>query len=258
MSDSRPYDELINIVATLRSPGGCLWDIAQTHQSIKHNLVEEACEVVDAIDSSDALHLKEELGDLLLQVVFHARIAEEAGQFSIDDVVDGLVTKLRRRHPHVFGQTTVSSQEEILHNWEVIKAGEKERDSYLQGVPNSLPSLLMAQKLQDKAAKVGFDWPDAEGVLAKVAEEAGELAAECDDKSAIEWELGDLLFSLVNLARHLDVQAEFALRSTCFRFKQRFGTMETLAAERGKKMTDMRLEELDSLWRLSKEAEEAE
>jgi len=258
LSDSRPYDELINIVATLRSPGGCLWDIAQTHQSIKHNLVEEACEVVDAIDSGDVEHLKEELGDLLLQVVFHARIAEEAGQFSIADVADGLVTKLRRRHPHVFGQTTVSNQEEILHNWEVIKAGEKERDSHLQGVPRSLPSLLMAQKMQDKAAKVGFDWPDAEGVLAKVAEEAGELAAERDDKSAIEWELGDLLFSLVNLARHLDVQAEFALRSTCFRFQKRFRTMEKLAVEKGKKMTDMQLEELDGLWRLSKKAEEAE
>lgn len=258
MSGSHPYDELIDVVATLRSPGGCMWDIAQTHQTIKHNLIEEACEVVDAIDSGDVEHIKEELGDLLLQVVFHARMAEEAGQFSIDDVADGLVQKLRRRHPHVFGQTTVASQDEILHNWEAIKAEEKQRDSHLQGVPKSLPSLLMAQEMQEKAARVGFDWPDVEGVLAKVAEEAEELAAERDDKSAIEWELGDLLFSLVNLARHLDVQAELALRSTCFRFQKRFQTMEKLAGEKGKKMTDMRLEELDSLWRLSKKAEEAQ
>lgn len=242
---------LREIVSRLRSPSGCLWDRAQDERDIARYLLEEAYEVVDAIEHGDDAHLREELGDLLLQVVFHAQIAAEEERFSLSEILDDILTKLERRHPHIFGDVEVTGPAEVVENWETIKTGEKETDaSALDGVPRSLPSLALADKLQSRAARTGFDWEDATGVADKIVEEARELAEARDSlgHQRIEDELGDLLFSAVNLARHLDTDPEVALRRVCDKFEKRFRAMERLARERGEDFRGLSLGEKEKLW----------
>lgn len=219
---------LVTIMQRLLDPQGCPWDQAQTPQTLRRYVLEEACEVIDAIDRDDAKGLEEELGDLLLQVVFQSEIARRRGQFTLDDVVDGICEKLERRHPHVFGNVEVDGPEQVHRNWERIKAKEKRGRGVLDGVPESLPALARAQRLGEKASRVGFDWPDRTGSREKVEEELGELdaAIASEDTRAVTEELGDTLFALVNLARHVGVDAEFALRATSQKFARRFAEVE--------------------------------
>ena len=249
-------------IAHLRAPDGCPWDREQTHESLRDNLLEEAYEVLAALDAGDDDKLGEELGDLLMQIVMHVQISTEEGTFRFADVVRAINAKLRRRHPHVFGGVAVSSTAEVLANWEAIKSDERAEAasgeapaSRLAGVPTILPALARAQALGDRAARLGFDWPDAQGVLEKVSEEAAEIA-EAADPDAQAGELGDLLFSLVNLARKLDVDAESALRATCDRFTRRYSQMEAYGRERGLDLAQMSLAEQDVLWEESKGTEE--
>lgn len=250
---------LTDIMRTLREPGGCPWDLAQNHLSLRKNLIEETYEVIEAIDEQDAEHLCEELGDLLLQVVFHARMAEEAGAFSMQEVIDGITEKLVRRHPHIFGDLQARDAAEALLSWEAQKRREKpERTSLLDGVPKDLPALMGAEKLQKKAAKAGFDWDDIAPVWQKLAEETAELqeaASQGDDAHTAE-ELGDVLFSVVNLARFLRVEPEFALRQANGKFQQRFCYVEQCVADSGKSWKDFTLEELDSFWNAAKKQQE--
>lgn len=251
-------DALTDIMQTLREPGGCPWDIAQTHKSLRRNLIEEVYEVIEAIDEQDAEHLCEELGDLLLQVVFHARMAEEAGCFSMQDVVDGITEKLVRRHPHIFGDIQARDAGEALLSWEAVKRKEKpERTSLLDGVPKDLPALMGAEKLQKKAAKAGFDWPAVEPVWEKLAEELAELreAVAEQDTEHIAEELGDVLFSTVNLARFLKVEPEEAMRQANRKFQRRFSYVEHCVQLSGKKWEAFSLEELDVFWNAAKEDE---
>ncbi len=252
------FDRLVEIMARLRGPGGCPWDREQTHQSLKRYFLEEVYEALDAIDAGDWGRLAEELGDVILQVVFHAQLAREAGRFDIRDSLRLICEKLVRRHPHVFGNVKVSGPEEVLDNWEHIKRAERAPDgraSVLDGVPKAMPALLRAMTIQKKAARIGFDWPDVSGVWEKVAEELRELreAAEAGDEARVREELGDLLFSVVNLARFLQVDAEDALQAATRRFEERFRRMEAQAAERGLDMREMSLEELDELWEEAKQ-----
>ena len=246
---------LKDIVHTLRSPGGCPWDIAQTHESIRTNLIEETYEVLEAIELQDPHLLCEELGDLLLQVVFHARMAEETGAFSMQEVIDEATEKLVRRHPHIFGDVQASDAGAAVMAWESIKKKEKkDRESVLDGVPMGLPALMSAQKLQHKAAKVGFDWDEIAPVWDKIKEEVEELKeaqAEGDPKH-IEEELGDVLFTVVNLARFLKVDSELALMNTNRKFTKRFHYVEEKVKESGKKWSDFTLNELDELWNAAK------
>ncbi|MCE5285070.1 MAG: nucleoside triphosphate pyrophosphohydrolase, partial [Pelosinus sp.] len=250
---------LQDIMATLRSPGGCVWDMEQTHTSLRRYFVEEVYEVLEAIDLEDSEKLCEELGDLLLQVVFHARVAEESGIFSMQDVINGVSEKMVRRHPHVFGGLTVRDAAEVVVNWEAIKKQEKagERKRILDGIPKGLPALLRAYKLQGKAAKVGFDWDDVQPVWDKVQEELVELreAAAADNLRDIEGELGDVLFSVVNLARFLGVEAETALNVTNNKFIRRFQYIENKVMQQGLKWDKLTLEELDRIWNKAKQAE---
>ncbi|RKY64497.1 MAG: nucleoside triphosphate pyrophosphohydrolase [Candidatus Latescibacterota bacterium] len=241
------FGRLVEVVARLRRE--CPWDRKQTHESIRPYLIEEAYEVAEAIGSGDDGELKEELGDLLLQVVFHARMAEERGAFSVGDVVKGLVEKLVRRHPHVFGEVEVEDAEEVLERWEEIKKKEG-RESLLDGVPRSLPALLRARRVQEKASKVGFDWERAEGALGKLGEELGELedAMRSGDRVRAEEELGDLLFSVVNLSRFLGLDPEWALHKAIDKFVARFKKVEEELAERGKDPREATLEEMDRIW----------
>ncbi len=222
------------IMHRLRAPGGCPWDAEQTHESIVPNLIEEAYETVDTIQRGDHEHLKEELGDLLLQVVFHSEIAEEAGRFNLDDVARGISEKLIRRHPHVYGESDVATTDGVLRQWDEIKRGEKDEQetSYLHGVGKGLPALIRGAKLQKKAAKVGFDWPDESGVLYKIREELLELQSAIDvhDAAAVSEEMGDLMFSLVNLARFRNVDPEVIMASANAKFESRFGDMERILA----------------------------
>lgn len=250
------FDELIEIMAKLRSPEGCPWDREQTHDSIKGHLVEEAFEVIDALERRNFPDLKEELGDLLLQVVFHSRMAEEAGLFNIDDVVGEIVAKLKRRHPHVFGDIELETSGEVLTHWERIKAGEKDRSSALSGVPEVLPALAYSQKLQEKAARVGFDWEVADDILEKLAEETAEFIAAEPRSRQSEDEFGDILFTLVNLARHLGIDSELALRRVGRKFKRRFEAMEALAREDGSTFADVSLENKERLWERVKNKED--
>lgn len=247
---------LEDVMATLRSPGGCPWDIEQTHDSLRRYMIEEVYEAIEAIENEDAPLLCEELGDLLLQIVFHARVAEECGEFSMQDVIDGVTEKMIRRHPHVFGDISVRDAGEVLVNWEAIKAKEKEgkRTSALDGVSPGLPALMAAFKLQKKAAKVGFDWTEVKDVWEKVREELGELAeasAEGDIK-AVEEEFGDVLFSLVNLSRFLHIEPETSLTAANHKFRRRFTFIEDKVHELGKKWGDMTLAEMDKLWEQAK------
>ncbi len=224
------------IMHRLRAPGGCPWDAEQTHESIVPNLIEETYETVDTIQRGDHEHLKEELGDLLLQVVFHSEIAEEAGHFDLNDVARGISEKLVRRHPHVFAESAADTTDAVLEQWDAIKRTEKgeQEKSYLHGVGKGLPALIRATKLQKKAAKVGFDWPDEAGVLAKIREELQELQAALDEENpiAVEDELGDLMFSVVNLVRFRKIDAEVLMAKANRKFERRFGEMERILAIR--------------------------
>jgi tetrapyrrole methylase family protein/MazG family protein len=245
-------------VARLRAPDGCPWDREQTHESLRSCLLEETYEVLLAIDGEDSDEICEELGDLLMQIVMHAQIATEGGTFQLADVIGRIDTKLKRRHPHVFGDLTVKDTGEVLRNWQAIKANERAEegnthDSRLTGVPVILPALARAQAVGERASREGFDWVDVEGVVGKVAEEAAELST-AEDLESTSQELGDLLFTLVNLARWLGVDAESALRRTCDRFTQRFGEMETIARSRGIRLADLPKDEQESLWENAKSA----
>jgi tetrapyrrole methylase family protein/MazG family protein len=248
------FGELVQIMARLRGENGCPWDREQTHASIKPYLLEETYEVLESIDENDPVKLEEELGDLALQVVFHAQMADEAGLFTIADVLRGINEKLRRRHPHIFGDVKADTAQEVLFNWEQIKKLEREkaqgRASLLDGVPRELPALLRAHRLQEKASRVGFDWNEARQVFQKVEEELAELQAamESEQPDRMEAELGDLLFSLVNLGRFIAVNPEDALRKTIARFIARFQYIEEELAKRGTAPGQVTLEEMDALW----------
>ena len=253
------YPSLVALMQRLLAEGGCPWDQEQDMLSLRRYVLEEACEVIDAIDEGDPAHLSEELGDLALQVVFLGELGRREGSFGPDDVVRGIVEKLVRRHPHVFGDVTVSGSEEVLQNWEAIKAEEKKDRRLLDGLPRSLPALYRAQRMSEKVSRVGFDWPDGRGSRDKVSEELAEVdeAIAGGDKQRIEEELGDLFFALVNLARHHGIDAEIALRGTGDRFAGRFAHVEQRVKERhggwprggdGKPTSGLSLEELDGYW----------
>ena len=233
LQDGATLARLVALMQRLLAPEGCPWDREQTFETLRKYTLEEACEVIDAIDSGDRKAIQEELGDLLLQVVFQAELARREGAFAIDDVVSGIVDKLVRRHPHVFGHLSAKDADEVLRNWEKLKAVEKGGRGVLAGVPRSMPALTRAQRIGEKVARVGFDWDDAQGSRAKVTEEVGELdaAIASGDARRIEEELGDALFALVNLSRHLKVDAEGALRGTIDRFTTRFAHVEKRVKE---------------------------
>jgi tetrapyrrole methylase family protein/MazG family protein len=253
------FERLMGIMRKLRAPGGCPWDAEQTHESLKRYLLEEAYEVIEAIDAKDRALLKEELGDLLLQPVFHAAIAEENGDFTMDEVLDAINEKLVRRHPHVFGDLVIETSEAQVQNWEKIKSQEKkvERRSALSGIPPHLPALMQAHKITEKAARVGFDWEHTDQVFAKVMEELHEFeeAMLSGDQQEMEAELGDLLFAIVNLGRFLSIDPEDALRKTIQRFTKRFSHVEQTLHARGKALPDSTLEEMDQLWEEAKKLE---
>jgi tetrapyrrole methylase family protein/MazG family protein len=246
-------DDLVSIMSRLRAPGGCPWDAEQTHESIKKNLIEETYEVIEAINKGDSALLLEELGDLLLQVVFHARLEEETGRFSFDDVCDGICKKLIERHPHVFGDISVDSVGDVLTNWDSIKRrskGQKKGSETMLSVPRELPALMRASKVQQRAARLGFDWPDVSGASEKLSEEQGELldAVASGDKDLCAEELGDLLFSAVNVSRFVGCDAEEALTGATDKFIARFQKLERLAKERGIDLEKSSLAEMDKLW----------
>jgi MazG family protein len=251
------FVELLTMMARLRGEGGCPWDREQTRETLRPFLVEETYEVLDALDARDPAHIREELGDLLFQVVFHAEIARERGEFSMADLLEALITKMTRRHPHVFGDRPVSSAAEALAQWEAIKGAEKHGASALAGVPRALPALHRAQRVQHKAARVGFDWSDAAGALEKVREELGEVAEALRqrDGTALRDELGDLLFSVVNVARLSSVDPEGALQAAVDRFSRRFASMEEAARDEGRDLTGLSLAELEELWTRAKSLE---
>jgi nucleoside triphosphate diphosphatase len=267
MGLSRDIGRLLEIMAALRTPGsGCPWDLEQTFATIAPYTLEEAYEVADAIARGDLMHLKDELGDLLLQVVFHARMAEEQGAFTFGDVVEAITAKLVRRHPHVFADEHGKTAEAVKGLWERIKAeeraerGEQKPAGALAGVPVALPALTRALKLQNKGGAVSFDWNDPRAVLAKIREEADEIEAALDemDKVHAASEVGDLLFAVVNLARHLDADPEGVLRATNQKFERRFASIEKALAARGKRPQDATLAEMDALWDEAKAAEKKE
>jgi len=270
MTPSRDIARLLQIMAALRTPvTGCPWDLEQSSRSIAPYTIEEAHEVVDAIERGDAVDLAEELGDLLLQVVFHAQIASEAGQFDFGDVVEHITRKMVRRHPHVFGDGEARDAGMVKDAWARIKAEEKAEkaaaktragipivsQSRLDDVPVAMPGLMRAVKLQEKAAKVGFDWDDATQVLAKVREEIDEIEAEISAGAAqdrLEDELGDVLFAVANLARHVKVDPDQALRRTNAKFRQRFGVIEATLAAEGRRLEDADLAEMEAIWQAAK------
>jgi tetrapyrrole methylase family protein/MazG family protein len=253
------FTRLTSIMRRLRSPGGCPWDAEQTHGSLKRYLLEECYEVIEAIDTGDDALLAEELGDLMLQPVFHAAIAEERGAFTMDDVLAAICDKLERRHPHVFGDQEIRTSDEQIANWERIKQREKmgERTSAIAGVPPQLPALMKAHKVTEKAARVGFDWPDVDGVFAKVMEELKEFEETMaeGDQERMEAELGDLLFAIVNLGRFLRLDPEEALRKTIDRFGRRFRHVEASLHAAGRSLPESTLEEMDRLWEEAKQKE---
>ncbi|NLM94341.1 MAG: nucleoside triphosphate pyrophosphohydrolase [Firmicutes bacterium] len=249
---------LLRVMAALRGENGCPWDKKQDHRSLRPYVIEEAYEVVEAVDQDSMDKLCEELGDLLLQVVFHAHLAWEAGHFDVADVVDGITAKMIRRHPHVFGDISAADVPTVLRNWEAIKRAEgKERSSLLDGIPDHYPALMKALKLQQKAAMVGFDWPDVQGVLEKLEEEWEEVqrAFQAGDESALEEEFGDLLFTLVNLARFYRIDPEVALHRANQKFSSRFRQMEKDAQTKNQELADLSLDEQDLLWESAKERE---
>lgn len=248
----RTFEELVELMKKLRAPGGCPWDREQTLEDLKPFIIEEAYEVVDAIDKGDRTSLREEIGDLLLEAVFAAQIAEEEGSFDISDSITGVHDKLVRRHPHVFGDVIAESAGEVVVNWEKLKNAERQKanQSLLDGLPEALPALLKASRLTEKAARVGFDWNRTEDVFDKVDEELKELrdAVRSGDRKEIAHEIGDLFFTVANLARKLEVSSEESLQATNRRFSARFRWMEDRLREQGRAIDDASLEELDALW----------
>lgn len=255
----RQLERLRAIMHRLRAPGGCPWDAEQTHASLVPNLIEEAYETVDAIQSGDVAHLKEELGDLLLQVVFHSELAEEGGRFNLDDVARGICEKLVRRHPHVYSAATAGTADAVIRQWDEIKREEKGTgdQSYLHGTGKGLPALLRASKLQKKAAKVGFDWPTQSGVLAKIREEIQEVEAAVDaqDLEAVDEELGDLMFSVVNLARFRKLDPEVMMAAANDKFERRFNEMERLLKDTGISLEAATTRQMDDAWEAAKRLE---
>lgn len=261
------FDKLVEIMATLRGPNGCPWDKQQDFNTLKPMLVEEVYEVLEAIDNTDFDGLSEELGDLLLHVVFHAHLGKEAGQFDINTVIRKISDKLVRRHPHVFADESASTPEEVIKNWEAIKAQEKaeklknrtpEQRSLLEGIPSKLPAIHEAHQISSRAARVGFDWPDIEGVFEKLQEEVRELkeviGQGSDDtrRERLEDEIGDILFVIVNIARYLKIDSESALKRANRKFKARFQYMEGELARQGKTLEQTTLEEMETLWQKAK------
>ncbi len=249
--------ELVELMARLRGPEGCPWDRKQTPESLKPFLLEESYEVIDALDEKDPAKIREELGDLLFQIIFHARLSEEQGQFTIRDVIGTIHEKMVRRHPHVFGDEKVETAQEVIANWEEIKKKEKghdERRSLLEGVPRSMPSLIRAHKVQERAARVGFDWNRLDEALPKLDEEIAEFkeSLRTENAAKIEEELGDVFFTLVNLSRFLDLDPEEALRKTIGKFIRRFRYIEEKAAGAGRNLKDMTLDEMEALWQEAK------
>jgi tetrapyrrole methylase family protein/MazG family protein len=263
---SKTFDELIAVMARLRAPGGCPWDAEQTYASLAQYLLEECYETFDAIQEADqtgdTANLREELGDVLLQVVFHSTIAAEKGDFTIDEVVEGVTEKLILRHPHVFGEAELKTAHDVLSNWDELKKAqqkasgkvEKAKESILEDVPVHFPALLEGQKLTKKAAKAKFDWENVEQIFDKLDEETVELKNAIQNNENIEEEIGDLLFVVVNLARKLDVDAETALKKTNRKFRERFKFIETQLKSNGKTLEDSNLEEMDALWNKAKTA----
>ena len=253
--DLGKFQTLVDIVARLRAPDGCPWDREQTHNSLKRNLLEESYEVIEAIDSGDPAILSEELGDLIVQVAFHADIAREAGEFQVEDVLRQINSKLVRRHPHVFADGHAQDAREVERNWEQIKAQERqargESKSPVEGIPNDLPALSYAQLMQERVGRAGFEWDDISGVLDKIVEEVAEFKAAATPAEKVH-ELGDLLFSMVNLTRWAGAHAEDVLRQANQRFGRRYLQMESLAAERGLDFAAIPLEQKEELWQEAK------
>ncbi len=257
MKEKFEFYELIDIMELLRSEKGCPWDREQTHESLKKYLIEETYEVLEAIDLNDKNKLSEELGDLLLQIVFHAEIGKEASTFDINDVISGICRKMISRHPHVFGEAKADTPDEVVNNWEAIKKKEKglkSQTNVLKDVPSNLPALMRSYKIQQKAAQVGFDWDNIHDVFKKIEEEMIEFkeAYESKDAGKVQDELGDVFFSLVNLSRFLKVQPELALTGTINKFINRFEFIEQEAAKNNKKLEEMSLSEMDVLWNKAK------
>ncbi|EJT5937514.1 nucleoside triphosphate pyrophosphohydrolase [Clostridium perfringens] len=260
LGNKKDFQDLLDIIETLRNPGGCPWDREQTHESLKSALLEECYEVIDAIENEDEDALIEELGDVLLQVVFHASIGKEDGYFDIMDVIGGISNKMINRHPHVFGNEKANTSEQVLVNWDEIKKEEKGIKTLteeMQNIAKSLPATTRAYKVQKKAKKVGFDWDDVNCAMDKVKEELNEIKEvyNCEDKSIIEGEVGDLLFACINVARFLEVDGELALDKTIKKFIKRFSYIENEAIKNNKNLRDMTLEEMDKLWEEAKTSE---
>jgi MazG family protein len=256
----KEFDELVEIMRRLRGPEGCPWDREQSHESLAPCLIEEAYELLEAIEVQRPQDICEELGDVLLQVVFHAQLAAERGEFDLHDVAQRIVDKLYHRHPHVFGSVEVSGSDEVLHNWELLKHAEyaqEPRQSVLDGIPRALPALQRTQKLHQRAARVGFDWEEVGGPRAKLDEEIAELdeALASENPAAIRHEIGDVLVSVVNLCRFVDVDAEGALREGNRRFEARWRHIEAGAKAQGRELSEMTLAEMDLLWNAAKAAE---
>ena len=249
------YEDLLEIIRLLRSEDGCPWDKAQTHQSIRRGLLEEAYEAAEAIDNDDPVLLKEELGDVLMQVVFHADIESDAGRFTIDDVCDGVVKKLLFRHPHVFGSECEDSPESVPVSWNKLKRQEKGQKTVadsMDSVARSLPGLWRAEKLQSKAASAGFEWPDVQGALDKLEEEVGELRRAVEEGGDVPEELGDVLFAAVKVGRFCACDPEDAVNGTCEKFIRRFRAVENGAAAQGREVSQLSLEEMTALWNEAK------
>jgi len=250
--DLNQFATLVDIIAKLRAPDGCPWDREQTHASLRENLLEECYEVLEALDSGDPRKLCDELGDLLMQVVLHAQIATEAGEFKLADVVTNISAKLIHRHPHVFGSLKVKDAEEVVLNWEVLKQGERPPDtSILASVPKQMPALGYSQEIQRRVARVGFDWEDIDGVIDKLVEEVREFK-QADTQQQREQEFGDLLFTLVNIARRLGVDLEAALRQANQRFYRRFSYLEEVCRQRGVSLSELSFDEQNALWEEAK------
>ena len=250
--DLSKFDALVEIIARLRAPDGCPWDKEQTHQTLRGNLLSETYEVLEALDRGDAAELCEELGDLLLQIVLHAQIAKDDGEFQIGDVVQGISTKIIHRHPHIFGTKKVKDSNEVMHNWEVLKKEEREEGkSMLAGVPKQMPALAYAYEISRRAVRVGFEWKNVEGVLDKLLEEVKEIK-EAGNQVEKAQEIGDLLFTLVNYARWEGVDPETALREANQKFYRRFSKVEEIARQRGRELQTLSFQEWDDLWEEAK------
>ncbi len=257
MPVDKKLNDLAEIMDRLRGEDGCPWDKEQTHDSLKPFLIEEAYEVTEAIESGDPEAIKEELGDLLFQIVFHARIAKERGEFALGDVINHVAEKMVRRHPHVFGEQQAMDAADALSQWERIKAAEKKRESILGGIPKSLPTLARARRIQERAARVGFDWPHSEDVWKKVDEEWRELqeARLNNDRAGVEEEMGDVMIALVNLGRFIGVDADEALRKSIEKFVRRFGEIEREFSKSGRDITRATLDEMEAIWQKAKASE---